>query len=174
MMKTILKQATGGATAGIVAAFAMQQFVSLWHSTKGRKLQDGAFGLDREADINAAQGLWQFFFRKNLTEREAIMVARVMHYGYSAAASAGYAVSVGKNPGFRAGFGTVYGAVLWLVGDEIAITLMRLSDPRSKTKASHAVAFTAHLIFGSVAELSRRMFLDQGNPKEKSGLRTTD
>ena len=147
--------------AGIVAAFAMQQFLSLWHSKKGRQLQEGAFGLDREADINAAQGLWQFLFGKNLAESEAITVARVMHYGYSAAASAGYAVSVHKNPVFQTGFGTVYGAVLWLVGDEIAITLMRLSDPRSKTKTSHAVAFVAHLVFGSVTELCRRMFLDK-------------
>lgn len=173
-MKTILKQAVGGATAGIVAAFAMQQFVSLWHLTKGRKLQDGAFGLDREADINAAQGLWRFLFGKYLTEGEAIAVARAMHYGYSAAASAGYAALVRKNPAFHAGFGTIYGAVLWLVGDEIAITLMRLSDPRSKTKASHAVAFAAHLVFGSVTELSRRVLLDKDDSKEKSGLRTVD
>lgn len=160
-MKTILKQVAGGATAGIVAAFAMQQFVTLWHSTKGRKLQDGAFGLDREADINAAQGLWQFLFGKNLTEGEAITVARVMHYGYSAAASTGYTALVRRNPIFQAGFGTLYGAVLWLIGDEIAITLMRLSDPRSKTKASHSIAFAAHLVFGSVTELSRRIFLDK-------------
>ncbi len=158
-MKSILKQAAVGAAAGTVAAFAMQQFVSLWHGTGGQRAEDGAFGLDREADVNAAQKLWQLLFHESLTEAEAIRVARIMHYGYSAAASAGYAVLVSKNQIFRAGFGTAYGLVLWLVGDEIAITLMRLSDPRHKTKASHAVALAAHLLFGSVTELSRRSLL---------------
>jgi uncharacterized membrane protein YagU involved in acid resistance len=160
-MKSVLKQATAGAIAGTVAAFAMQQFVSFWHRTGGKETKDGAFGLDREADINAAQRLWQFLFGKELTEREALTIARIMHYSFSAAASAGYAVLASKNPAVRAGFGTAYGAVLWLGGDEIGITLMRLSDPRSKTKASHVVALAAHLIFGSVTEMSRRSLLER-------------
>jgi len=158
-MKPILKQAAVGAAAGTIAAFAMQQFVSLWHRTKGQGAENGAFGLDREADVNAAQKLWQLLFRRSLTETEAIAVARAMHYGYSAAASAGYAALAGKSPLFQAGFGTAYGAALWLAGDEVAITLLRLSDPRSKTKASHAVALAAHLVFGSVTELGRRSLL---------------
>ena len=152
--------------AGTIAAFAMQQFVSLWHRTGGRRTEDGAFGLDREADVNASQNLWQLLFGQSLTEAEALKDARIMHYGYSAAASAGYAVLAGKNQAFRAGFGTVYGAVLWLAGDEIGITLMGLSDPRSKTKASHAVALAAHLIFGSVTEASRRLLLKE--PQKRS------
>ena len=159
-MKPVFKQAMAGAIAGTIAAFAMQQFVSLWHGTKGRKEEDGAFGLDREADVNAAQKLWHVLFQKELTETEALKIARAMHYGYSAAASAGYAILVSKNQIFRAGFGTAYGVALWLAGDEIGITLMRLSDPRSKTKASHAVALAAHLVFGAVTELSRRGLLE--------------
>src|SRR4051794_39452194 len=155
-MKPVFKQAAAGAIAGTIAAFAMQQFVSFWHCTKGRKTEDGAFGLDREADVNAAQKLWRLLFGKSLNEADAIKKAHAMHYGYSAAASAGYAVLVGKNQAFGVGYGTVYGTALWLVGDEIAITLMGLSDPRSKTKASHAVALAAHLVFGSVTEGSRR------------------
>ncbi len=156
-MKQSIKQAAVGSLAGILAAFAMRQFVSLWHSTRGGRAEDGAFGLDREADINAARKLWQLLFQKSLTDAEALKIALAMHYGYSAAASAGYAVLVDGNSVFGAGFGTAYGTALWLAGDEIAVTLMRLSDPRSKTKASHAIAFAAHLLFGSVTELSRRV-----------------
>jgi hypothetical protein len=160
-MKSAFKQAVAGAAGGAIAAFAMQQFVSLWHCTKGQKAEDGAFGLDREADVNAAQKLWHFLFEESLSEAEALKIARMMHYGYSVAASAGYAVLAGKNQAVRAGFGTVYGVVLWLVGDEIGITIMRLSDPRSKSKASHIVALAAHLVFGSVTELSRKSLLKE-------------
>ena len=160
-MKTLIKQATAGAIAGAVAAFAMQQFVSFWHRTKGRKPEDGAFGLDREADVNASRKLWQLLSGGNLTEAEALNIARLLHYGYSAGASAGYAVLVGKNPAFRAGFGTAYGAALWLAGDEVGITLMGWSDPRSKSAASHAIALAAHLIFGSVTEAVRRFLLEE-------------
>jgi hypothetical protein len=163
-MKPVFKQAAAGAAAGAIAAFAMQQFVSLWDRMKGEKTEDGAFGLDREADVNASRKLWRSLFQQDLTEVEALKLARAMHYGYSIAASAGYAVLADRNPRVRAGFGTVYGAVLWLVGDEAGITLMGLSDPRSKTMASHLAALTAHLVFGSVTEMSRRSLL-----KDKEG-----
>src|SRR3982751_3426240 len=158
-MKPTFKQAAAGAMAGTIAAFAMRQFVSLWHSTKGQRSEDGAFGLDREADVNAAQKLWQFLFQRSLTETGAVKVALALHYGHGAATGAGYALLVNKNQGFRAGFGAAYGTALWLAGDEIAVTLMRLSDPRSKTKASHVIALAAHLVYGSVTELSRRSLL---------------
>ena len=158
-MKATFKQAAAGAIAGTIAAFAMQQFVSLWHSTKGQKLEDGAFGLDREADMNAAQKLWQFLFQRSLTEADAMKVALALHYGHGAATGIGYVLLVNKNQGFRVGFGAAYGTALWLVGDEVAVTLMRLSNPRSKTKASHVVALAAHLLYGSVMELSRKSLL---------------
>lgn len=160
-MKPVFKQAAVGAGAGIIAAFAMQQFVSLWHRTRGQRAEEGAFGLDREADINASQKLWRFLFQQDLKEAEALMLARVMHYGYSAAASAGYTVLANRKRRVRTGFGMAYGAALWLVGDEMGITLMGLSDPRSKTKASHLVALAAHLVFGTVTEMSRKILLDE-------------
>jgi uncharacterized membrane protein YagU involved in acid resistance len=155
-----MKKASAGALAGIAAAFAMRQFVSWWHSATDQRVKDGAFGLDPEADINAAQRLWQALFQVSLNEPEALKIALAMHYGYSAAAGAGYAVLADKNPHVRSGYGTVYGTVLWLIGDELAITLMRLSDPRSKTAASHMAAFTAHLLFGIVIEFSRQNLLN--------------
>ena len=98
----------------------------------------------------------QLLFRRNLTESDAERVALTLHYGHGALAGAGYALLVNKNQTLQAGFGTAYGAALWLVGGEIAVTLARLSDPRSKSKASHMIALAAHLVYGSVMELSRR------------------
>lgn len=155
-MKRLLKQAVIGATAGSIAAFAMRQFVLLWDQATRGRAEAGAFGLDREADIYAAQDLWQLLFKKDLEEADALRVAQTMHYAFSAAASAGYAVLADSHRSVRAGFGTAYGTALWLVGDEIAMSVMGVGDLRSKSTSSHASAWAAHLIFGFVTEWSRR------------------
>jgi hypothetical protein len=158
-MKSFFKKVAAGSIAGLAAAYAMRQFVSAWHCTGGQQPEDGAFGLDYEADINAATRFWRFLFEQDLSEAEALTLASLMHYGYSAAAGAGYAILASRYQGIRAGWGMAYGAVMWLAADELGVTLTGLSDPRSKTKASHGVALAAHLLFGSVTEISRRGFL---------------
>jgi uncharacterized membrane protein YagU involved in acid resistance len=67
-----------------------------------------------------------------------------------------YVLLASSTPLIRTGFGTAFGIALWVVGDEIPITLSAISDPRSKTVASLAAAVLAHVIFGAAVEAATK------------------
>ncbi len=150
----VLKLLLKGAAAGLFGAFAMQQMRSRWNAISAPP--DAVFGLDDEADINSVRLLSAIISDRVLTKSEALDIALLLHYGYGAAAGAGYAVLAGRLPATRAGSGAVFGTALWVVGDELPISLSRISDPRSKHAVSHLSAFVAHIVFGVATEAALR------------------
>ena len=61
-------------------------------------------------------------------------------------------------PEVTAGFGLPYGTVFWLVVDEGAVSLLRLSKPPTAYPLStHIYALASHLVFGATAEGVRRL-----------------
>lgn len=148
-----------GAVAGLVGAYAMQQFRTAWNMHYAASPRDGVYGLDEEADLKSANVLTNFFIRRTLPEKDALRLALLLHYGYGAFAGAGYAISAPKWPPLKAGYGTLFGTGVWLLGDELPISLSGLSNPFARSIRSHASAFAAHLLFGAAAELTRRVLL---------------
>ena len=134
----------------------MQQFRSAWNGCHAATPQDGVFGLDKEADLKSTNIVTSFALHRTLPESKAEQVALVLHYTYGALAGAAYAVAVEKLPLARAGYGALFGATVWMFGDELPITLAGISNPFARTARSHGSAFLAHLLFGAVAELTRR------------------
>jgi hypothetical protein len=142
-----------GAVAGLAGAQAMQWFRARWNAAHA--VESGVFGLDREADVKSVQKLSRMCCGRDIEEDRAERIALAFHYLYGAAAGSVYAVLADRVPRVRTGFGTVFGAVIWLFGDEIPIAALRVSDPRKKTAASHASALAVHLLFGAVTEGTR-------------------
>jgi hypothetical protein len=141
-----------GALAGIAGAAAMHVFRLAWERAIGNKPELGIFGFDHEADVNSAQLLSRVLLRREISETAAARAGIALHYSYGAIVGAAYAVSAQRLPQIREGFGAGFGALLWLAGDEIPIAALGISEPRSKSAASHAAALSAHLIFGAVLE----------------------
>jgi hypothetical protein len=141
-----------GALAGTAGAMAMHAFRLCWESATGHKPEHGIFGFDREADINSAQLLAKLLLRRNVSESAAERIGISLHYCYGAVVGASYSCIALRTPQARKGFGTAFGMVRWLAGDELPIAILGISDPRSKTAASHAAALAAHLLFGTVVE----------------------
>ncbi len=90
--------------------------------------------------------------RARLSEDQAERIGGAMHYGFSIAAGAAYAAASSSLPTLRTGRGTVFGAMLWLVGDELAVTLSGLENPAETAAFSHASALAAHVVYGMVLE----------------------
>ena len=143
-----------GAIAGLAGAYAMQQFRSVWN--RELRAADGVFGLDDEADLNSVYRLLPDSYGRSLTKQQALRIALLLHYGFGATAGAAYGIVAQKFPSARAGYGTAFGIALWAVGDELAMSVSGLSDPRTKSGLSHGSALFAHLLFGVTVELIRR------------------
>ena len=152
MNRLLTSKVIQGALAGIAGAMAMHAFRLGWESLTAHKPEHGIFGFDREADVHSAQLLVQLLLRRNVSDTVAETIGISLHYCYGAAVGASYSGIALRTPQARKGFGTVFGAVLWLAGDELPISILGISDPRNKTVASHAAAFAAHLLFGTVVE----------------------
>ena len=165
-MKNISKQIVSGSVAGAVGAFAMRQAVLLWSSVVNGDPKRTVFGLDEEADLNSVQMLSNAMFHKTVPEATARKIALALHYGYGVAAGAAYAVLAAKNSKVAAGFGTAYGTIIFVFGDELAIGASGASNPFTKKAASHISALAAHLLFGAAVELTRRTVIKLLPPEQ--------
>ncbi|MDQ2712418.1 MAG: DUF1440 domain-containing protein [Acidobacteriota bacterium] len=147
----LFKNGLVGAISGLAGAYAMQRFRSVWNAKLSAA--DGVFGLDDEADLNSVRRLLPDTYGRTLTREQALRIALLLHYGYGAMAGAGYGIAARKFPSLRAGHGTAFGITLWAIGDELAMSVSGLSDPRRKSSLSHASALFAHLLFGTTVEV---------------------
>ncbi len=147
-----LRSVLTGAIAGLAGAFVMQQFRSVWNAELSAR--DGVFGLDDEADLNSVYSLLPDSYGRSLTKKQALRIALFLHYGYGAAAGAGYGIAAQNFPSVRAGCGTAFGIALWAIGDELAMSVSGLSDPRCKSSLSHGSALFAHLLFGMTVDIT--------------------
>ena len=154
-MNDLQKKLVRGALAGLVGAAAMKGSLYLWHSATKHEPRHGAFGLDDEADIESAQILSLQIAKRKLRNSTAKAVGVALHYGFGAATGAAYQVVADKRPEVRLGRGTAFGAVLWLLADELPITLARITLPQNRSFGSHAVALGAHLLFGSILDFAQ-------------------
>ncbi len=81
----------------------------------------------------------------------------IVHYAFGALVGALYGGLASKAPLITLGAGTLYGAAVWLLADEIAVPAFGLSGPPKKYPLSkHLQALAAHLVYGLTAEGVRR------------------
>jgi uncharacterized membrane protein YagU involved in acid resistance len=121
-----------------------------------RFVDSNAFGLSAKTDAETAHAVWLRAGFGPLREAEAERIGAAMHYAFSVAAGCAYAAGARRFPSLRAGAGTLFGAVLWLVGDELAVTLAGLEDARRTPLQSHASALAAHLLYGLAVDAATR------------------
>jgi uncharacterized membrane protein YagU involved in acid resistance len=84
----------------------------------------------------------------------------IAHYAMGAVSGAAYGVMAEMAPGLSWGFGSVFGAALWLIADETAVPLLKLSKgPGEYPVSSHAYALASHLLYGVSTDLFRKIVL---------------
>ena len=129
-----------GAIGGTLGGLAMKAVVRL--------CDRNAFGLSSQTDARAARAL----FGEGLGQERAERIGSAMHYGFGIVTGVGYAVAGDRFPALRTGRGTAFGAGLWLIGDELAVTVGRLENACAASAVSHLSALAAHLLYGWIVD----------------------
>jgi putative membrane protein len=172
------KGLAAGAAGGLVASWVMNQFQALWsrkaygieRSHGAQSLQRGSprhgvarslqeRGRDRESDnaaVRMASAVSEDVFGHRLAEREKEAAGAVAHYAMGVASGAIYGAAAEMLPAATAGAGLPFGAVVWLVADELVVPALGLSKPPTEYPLStHAYALASHLVYGLVTEVAR-------------------
>ncbi len=129
-----------GALGGALGSLAMKATV--------RFFDPDSFGLSSKTDANAARA----FFGSSLEQQTAERIGAAVHYVFGIATGAAYAAVAGKYPALRAARGAAFGAGLWLLADELAVTVTRLEKPRAANARSHGSALAAHVLYGMIVD----------------------
>ncbi len=143
-----MKNVLLGVLAGTLGGLAMKAVV--------RFVDPASFGLSTETDAKTAHEIWRRMGWKPLSDRRAAQIGAAMHYGFAAGSGALYAAVGERWPALRTGGGAAFGAALWLVGDELAVSVSGLEDPRRTPLLSHVSALGAHVLYGVTVELTLR------------------
>jgi hypothetical protein len=163
-----------GVIGGLLGGLAMNLFTrAVAATTGGHEARGVAPGLNRigrgmqppqaqgRADNDAAVRLGSATYRA-LTGREPDRALRLRlgataHYGFSAAVGVCYMVLAQRVPSLRAGFGGLYGALVWAAADEGAMPALGLSrGPRALTPGLHVYSLFGHWVYGATLEAVRR------------------
>ena len=114
----------------------------------------------RNANELAAQAIAAPVVGRRLTYRELAVAAPLAHYTFGAAVGALYGCCVRDVRRDVLRTGAAFGAAVWLLADEIAMPLLRLSrSTAERAPEKHLQSFAAHIVFGIVAELVRAQTL---------------
>jgi putative membrane protein len=172
------KGLAAGAAGGLVASWVMNQFQALWsRKTHGIERSHGAQSLqqgsprhgiaralrkrggDRESDnaaVRMASAVSEDVFGHRLAEREKEAAGVVAHYAMGVASGAIYGAAAEMLPAATAGAGLPFGAVVWLVADELVVPALGLSKPPTEYPPStHVYALASHLVYGLATEIVR-------------------
>jgi uncharacterized membrane protein YagU involved in acid resistance len=164
-----------GIVGGVVAAFVMDSFGrAVRAANDGREAEGAAPGRDRgdrgvqppqsegRAEDDAAVQMGALAYRA-LTGHDPSAAARpwlgtAAHYGFSISASMPYVLLAELMPQVRAGFGTMYGSVVWAVADEGVTPALGLSrGPRELSPNVLLYGLCGHFVWGATLEAVRRL-----------------
>ena len=170
----VIRGTIAGAVGGLAAAWVMSKaWVALDRMISDRLKVDeepkekrgeraAAPHEEETATARAADSAAQGFLGRHLDKRERNIAGPAMHYAFGATTGAVYGGLAEAVPQVTAGAGTVYATLVWLLGDEVAVPALGLTDPPwRQSPTQHVNAFVAHLVYGlttdGVRRIARRM-----------------
>lgn len=170
----VLKGVVVGLAAGLVASWTMNQFQAAWmrmaggseksHGAQSMQPAEGSSGDQSQdakeqddATVETAKIISRNVFGHELEESEKEPAGAAVHYAFGAATGALYGALAEVSPQVTAGAGIPFGAVFWLVADEVTVPLLGLSKgPTEYPVSTHAYALASHLVYGATTEFTRR------------------
>jgi putative membrane protein len=154
-----------GLAAGVVAAWAMNQFWTvqskieeqLHPSEQDKREEQSEQRASDNPTVKVAEAITRSILGRSLSQSEKKTAGSVVHYAFGALIGGLYGVLSEGLPAARAGFGTAYGAAVWLGADEGMVPALKLSKPPQEYPVSqHVSGLGAHLVYGATAEAVRR------------------
>ena len=146
-----------GLAAGLIASWVMNRFQTFWSVVAPPPAEPAKGESEDDTTVKAAAAVSESLFRHSLSQREKRMAGPAVHYVFGTLVGGLYGAAAEKSPSVTAGDGFPFGAAFWLIADEAAVPLLRLSGPPNRYPVSvHLYALASHLVFGWTAEAVRR------------------
>jgi hypothetical protein len=178
----VWKGLVAGLAAGLVASWTMNQFQAAWtRVAEGFEKPHGAQSMqpteggspnevassqapDQEekenqddATVETAKVISRNVFGHELQESEKKPAGAAVHYAFGTVTGGLYGAMAEVTPEVTTGAGLPFGAVFWMVADEVAVPLLGLAKgPSAYPVSTHMYALASHLVYGVTAEFSRR------------------
>lgn len=179
----VWKGFAAGLIGGLVASWTMNRFQDVWsklateiETRSDNRFQDvwgevadgGSPGIpDSQIDsrseaqddttVRAASAVSEGLFGHKLTPGEKKIGGTAVHYALGTGVGGLYGAVAEIAPQVTSGSGLPFGAAFWLVVDEGAVPLLRLSKgPMAYPLSTHAYALSSHFVYGLTAEIVRR------------------
>lgn len=181
----VWKGLIAGLAGGLVASWTMNQFQAAWtrvaegfekpHGAQSMQPSEGpnpnerpdsshALGQSKaekenqdDATVETAKVISRNVLGHELTENEKKPAGAAVHYAFGTLTGGLYGAMAEVTPQVTAGVGLPFGAVFWVVADEVAVPVLGLAKrPTEYPVSTHVYALASHLVFGVTAELSRR------------------
>jgi putative membrane protein len=155
-----------GFVGGVVGAWMMNEFQSIASEVQEKEKQRHSHRREQQsqqddsddATMKAADKLSQLVTHHPLTKQQKKEFGPVVHYAFGGAMGALYGATAAIMPAASTGFGTLFGAALFLFADEAAVPALGLSKkPQDYPASSHAMALASHLVWGTTTEAVRRL-----------------
>ena len=164
----VAKALTAGTIGGLVGAWVMSEFQSVWSNVseklqqprgnQGRGSNQDSGNEDQDpATIKAARRISEDVFHHKLDESEGKPAGQAVHYAMGAVSGAIYGVMSEIAPPVALGAGVPFGAAVWLIADDVAVPALGLSKwPTEYPLSTNAYALTSHVVYGLTTDLVRR------------------
>lgn len=179
--KSVWKGLVAGLAGGLVASWTMNQFQAAWTlATEGFEKPHGAQSMQPtegpnpnetddssqskeekehqdDATVETAKVISKNVFGHELQESEKKPAGAAVHYAFGTASGGLYGAMAEVAPQVTAGMGIPFGAVFWVVADEVGVPLLGLAKgPTAYPVSTHLYALASHLVYGAAAEFTRR------------------
>ena len=108
------------------------------------------------------------------TPRAERAVGSAIHFAFGAGAGAAYGMAIALAPPrvsrvLTSGRGLTYGALVWLLADEVGVPLAGIAPPPHRTPARlHAYALAGHFAYGLALDAVRRLIQPTPAPARPS------
>ncbi len=171
----VWKGLAAGLTAGLVAAWTMNQFQAAWtkkaqgfekpHGAQSMQPSEGEYSdqtpedksQQDDATVKVARAISENVLGHCLEDHEERSAGAAVHYAFGIAIGGVYGAVAELAPQVTTALGLPFGVVFWIVADETVMPLLRLSKgPTQYSPATHAYALSSHLVYGAAAEITRR------------------
>jgi putative membrane protein len=133
------------------------------HHGAGEMLRErGVDSADDDATERTASAIAVGVFDHELTEKEKEAAGTAVHYAFGVSTGAFYGAVAELAPAVTQGFGTPFGAAVWLAADEGIVPSLGLSkSPTEYPISTHLYSLASHLVYGLTTEIVRRAVRDR-------------
>jgi hypothetical protein len=152
-----------GIAGGLIASWVMNEFLAgpgkkLEKSVKDDSMKKQQNTEEEDSTMKAADVIVEISTGgRHLSYEGRKKGGPIVHYVFGALMGGLYGGLAEYSKISRAGLGTIFGSLLFVAGDLIAVPAFHLSEPPSEQPASALInPFAAHLVYGSTTELVRR------------------